>query len=59
MEFAYIFTFELIGYSSALGLSTALLMRLKTFIDAGVGGFIHLFMLKSSPAPMEEKETIE
>jgi len=59
MEFAYIFTFELIGYSSALGLSTALLMRLKTFIDAGAGGLIHLFMLKRSSAPMKRKETIE
>lgn len=46
MEFAYTFTFEIIGYSSALGLSTALLMRSKTFIDGGIGGLIHLFYFK-------------
>jgi len=46
MEFAYTFTFEIIGYSSALGLSTALLMRTKTFIDGGIGGLIHLFYFK-------------
>lgn len=47
MEFAYTFTFEIIGYSSALGLSTALLMRTKTFIDGGIGGLIHLFYFKN------------
>ncbi len=59
MEFAFIFTFELIGYSSALGLSTVLLIRLKTFIDAGAGGLIHLFILKNPTASMERKETLK
>ncbi len=56
MEFAYIFTFELIGYSPALGLSTALLMRFKTFIDAGAGGLIHLLLLKDRPVSTKVKE---
>jgi uncharacterized protein (TIRG00374 family) len=46
MEFAYTFTFEIIGYSSTLGLSTALLIRAKTFIDGGIGGFIHLLYFR-------------
>ncbi len=47
MEFAYTFTFELIGFSAVLGLSTALLIRVKTFIDGGAGGLIHLFYFKA------------
>ena len=41
MEFAFIFIFDISGYSSALALSTALLMRLKSFIDAGTGGILY------------------
>ncbi len=41
MEFAFIFIFDISGYSSALALSTALLMRLKSFFDAGVGGLLY------------------
>lgn len=41
LEFAYTFTFELLGLGAALGLSTALLMRLKTFFDGGLGGIFH------------------
>jgi len=48
MEFAYTVTFEMIGYSSALGLSTALLIRAKTFLDGGIGGLIHLVYFKNS-----------
>ncbi len=48
MEFAYVFTFEVVGYSSTLGLSTALLMRMKTFIDGGLGGLIHFFYFKEN-----------
>jgi glycosyltransferase 2 family protein len=44
MEFAYAFTFELVGYDSALALSVALLMRLKSFIDAFIGGIIYLLI---------------
>lgn len=42
MEFSFIFIFEISGYSSALALSTALLMRLKSFVDAGMGGILYL-----------------
>ena len=41
MEFAFVFIFELSGYGSALALSTALLMRVKIFFDAGLGGVLY------------------
>ena len=41
MEFAFVFIFELSGYSSGLALSTALLMRFKSFVDAGMGGILY------------------
>lgn len=56
MEFAYVFTFELIGYTPGLGLSTALLMRLKTFIDAVAGGIIHLVMNKDAGFSTQTKK---
>jgi uncharacterized protein (TIRG00374 family) len=37
MEFAFTFTFDLIGVGSALGFSTALVIRGKLFMDAGIG----------------------
>lgn len=43
LEFAYTFTFELLGYGPALGLSTALLMRVKSILDGGLGGLLHPF----------------
>ncbi len=43
MELAYTLTLELVGYSAALGLSVALLMRAKTFVDAGIGGLLYPF----------------
>ena len=42
MEFAYTVTLELFGASSALAISTALLIRAKSFLYAGIGGFIYL-----------------
>jgi uncharacterized protein (TIRG00374 family) len=59
MEFAYTFTFELIGYSSTLGLSTALLMRLKTFIDAGVGGGIYLFISQGRSLAADARREVD
>jgi len=38
MEFAFIFIFDISGYSSALALSTALLMRFKSFLTLGLEG---------------------
>lgn len=42
MESAYTFVFDGIGLGALLGISTALLMRLKTVIDAIIGGILHL-----------------
>jgi uncharacterized protein (TIRG00374 family) len=53
MEFAFIFIFEISGYSSALALSTALLMRFKSFFDAGLGGLLYP-LLSRSPVSMAD-----
>jgi uncharacterized protein (TIRG00374 family) len=55
MEFAFIFIFDISGYSSALALSTALLMRLKSFFDAGLGGLLYPMFSRSLPADSEDK----
>jgi len=41
MEFAYINVLQLMGYSPALGLSVAILMRLKSLLDGAMGGVLH------------------
>lgn len=41
MEFAYTAVFQMMGYSPALGLSVALLMRLKSLLDGAMGGVLH------------------
>ncbi len=46
LEFAYTFTFELLGLGSALGLSVALLMRSKTLMDAVLGAICHPLLLR-------------
>jgi uncharacterized protein (TIRG00374 family) len=38
LEFAFTFTFELIGYPTLVAVSAALLLRLKTIIDGAIGG---------------------
>ncbi|MFT5112116.1 MAG: hypothetical protein ACI8P9_001440 [Parasphingorhabdus sp.] len=45
MESAYTFVFEMLGIGLTIGLSTAILMRIKTIIDALIGGGLH-FLLK-------------
>ncbi|NEN97527.1 MAG: flippase-like domain-containing protein [Moorea sp. SIO3I7] len=40
-EFAYTFTLGIFGVSPAVAISTTLLMRLKTFIDAGIGALLY------------------
>jgi len=42
MEAAYAIIFTAFGYSSALALSTALLIRLKTLVDGLIGGIAYL-----------------
>jgi len=54
MEFAFIFIFGISGYSSALALSTALLMRLKSFFDAAMGGVLYLLLSKDSTKVSEQ-----
>lgn len=47
MEIGYSGVFVMLGYSPALGLSVALLMRLKSFLDGAAGGALHpLFVTK-------------
>lgn len=41
MEFAFTITFELLGLGSLLGLSTAILLRLKSFLDGAAGAILH------------------
>ncbi len=41
MEFAFTMTFELLGLGAILGLSTALLIRLKSFLDGAIGAILH------------------
>ncbi len=47
MEAAYALLFPLFGYTPALALSTALLMRFKTIVYGGVGGILHLARLRA------------
>jgi hypothetical protein len=42
MEFACSFAFAMVGYSQPLAFSCALLLRLKSFVDAALGGSLHL-----------------
>lgn len=47
MEFAYTSVFQLMGYDPALGLSVAILMRLKSLLDGVMGGLLQpLFVTK-------------
>lgn len=41
MEFAYYQIFQMLGYSPALGLSVAILMRIKSLLDGLMGGVLH------------------
>ncbi len=49
MEAAYTTTFALFGYSPSLALSTALLMRFKTIVNALIGAAIHVARLRTNP----------
>ena len=41
MEFAYSFTLGLFGATPTLAISTALLIRAKSFLYAGLGGLLY------------------
>jgi uncharacterized protein (TIRG00374 family) len=49
MEAAFAFFFPLFGYSTALAVSVALLMRFKNILYGIAGGFLHLGRLRSEP----------
>jgi uncharacterized protein (TIRG00374 family) len=44
MEFAHVFTLTKFGVSGVDALSLALLMRIKMFVSAGIGGMLYLVM---------------
>ncbi len=58
MEAAYALLFPLFGYTSALALSTALLMRFKSLVHGGVGAGFHLARLRTvdNGVKLEESE---
>lgn len=46
MEFAYVLIFSLLGYDPQLGLSVALLMRVKSLFDGALGACFQPFFVK-------------
>jgi uncharacterized membrane protein YbhN (UPF0104 family) len=56
MEAAYALLFPLFGYTPALALSTALLMRFKTLVYGGVGAILHLARLRADGAEKEAED---
>ena len=54
MEAAYALLFPLFGYTPALALSTALLIRFKTLLYGGFGGILHLVRLRAGRTPDSE-----
>lgn len=53
MEFAYSFTLGLFGVNPAVAISTALLMRLKTFITAAMGSLVYPLVSKNIASPQQ------
>lgn len=53
MEFSYTYTFDLIGIGSDVGLSTALVMRAKMFMDAAIGAMCHPLVARGRSIPKE------
>ena len=61
MEFSFVFVFETFGYGSGLALSTAVLMRMKSFVDVGIGGLLYLESSRAKPeriATVAEEEKV-
>ncbi|MEA3291720.1 MAG: lysylphosphatidylglycerol synthase transmembrane domain-containing protein [Pseudomonadota bacterium] len=56
MEAGYTTIFVLFGYSPAIALSTALLVRFKTIVNAFIGAVIHISRLRTHP---DQEFTIE
>ncbi|WP_424097885.1 lysylphosphatidylglycerol synthase transmembrane domain-containing protein [Moorena producens] len=58
-EFAYTFTLGIFGVNPAVAISTTLLMRLKTFIDAGLGGLLYPLVKGENSTAIELSKEIE
>ncbi|NEO42228.1 MAG: flippase-like domain-containing protein [Moorea sp. SIOASIH] len=58
-EFAYTFTLGIFGVNPAVAISTTLLMRLKTFIDAGIGGLLYPLVKGENSTARELSKEIE
>lgn len=58
MEFAYIFTLGLFGINSSAAISTALLMRLKTLVTAGMGSLIYPLVSEGMASPQQLSDAI-
>ena len=57
MEMAYTYGFDTIDLGATLGLSTALLMRIKSILDALIGGCLHFFLGIAPKAINPEEST--
>lgn len=58
MEFAYSFTLGLFGISPAVAISTALLMRLKTLMIAGIGSLLYPIVSDGRGSPQQLAQSI-
>ena len=56
LEFAFMFTFERLGFPATLGFSAAFLMRFKTLIDAGLGAMLHPVISRGRSIQAEIRE---
>ena len=59
LEFACVFTLELLGFPSALGVSAAILIRFKSLMDAGFGAALHPLVSKGRSIKQEIREETE
>ncbi len=58
MEFAYSFTLSLFGVSPAVAISTALLMRIKVLLTAGMGSLIYPMVTEGRGSPQQLAQSI-
>ncbi len=58
MEFAYLFVFSLFGVSPTLALSVAMFLRVKSIIDALIGGGFYLFIRSGLRFGISELSTV-
>ncbi len=56
MEAAFTITFEILGLGSILGLSTALLIRLKSIVDGAIGASLHPYFSTVSASELKQSD---